>query len=149
MSNITPYTQALYESLTEASPRLHGRVIKNFVQQIQKDKLVSKSEDIVESFKQTISQQSDQIIVNIITTEPLGDISALSTTITAKIHKPVTIKTEVNPEIIGGMIVVIGDYKIDMSVKSRLLKVKTKEDKAKIELPEYVIDTLKIIMKNI
>ncbi len=113
------YAQALYEALSETTPRGHDTVIDNFVRTLKDNGDLGSYEAIIEEYEVYDKQQRGVIDVEV-------------TTATAKINKGVIddlnkivgknaeIIHKQDESIIGGVVIRIDDTLIDGSIKNSL-----------------------------
>lgn len=94
----------------------------NFLGVLVKNRRLSALEDIIEAFQKIIAKRAGRISVSVETADKLS--AAQEKDIKSKIEKAlgtgITIESKVTPEIIGGMIVTIGSYMVDDSVRRKI-----------------------------
>ena len=87
---------------------------------------LSKVNQVINAFKIIMAANRGEVVCEVITAKPLdADTKAkLETTLKSFLTKGQTIllNTKVDPSIIGGMVVSIGDKYVDMSVSSKIKK---------------------------
>jgi F-type H+-transporting ATPase subunit delta len=78
--------------------------------------------EIVEAFEEMVLEHKGFVKTRVITAVPLSDAErkSLVTKLEAKTGKKVTLFTEIDPSIIGGVIVFLGDQIIDRSLRHQL-----------------------------
>jgi F-type H+-transporting ATPase subunit delta len=77
---------------------------------------------IAEQFRQLVEQQEGIARAKAITAVPLSDADrqALSARLRQQTGREVVLETEVDPELLGGVVIQIGDRLVDASTKARL-----------------------------
>ena len=82
--------------------------------------------DVIERFFLALDSESDVIPVRIITSSALDDneMQTIIQNIESKLGKKVSAKNEVDPDIIGGVKLMIGNKVVDGSVSHQLRKIK-------------------------
>lgn len=90
--------------------------------------------EIIESFRKLVADERGMIVAQIVTAQPLTDAerSDLSTQLQARTGKTIELEEKVDPSILGGMIVILGDRIIDGSVRCSLGLLKEKLMKLKV-----------------
>ncbi|MCS6864622.1 MAG: F0F1 ATP synthase subunit delta [Gemmataceae bacterium] len=82
---------------------------------------------IATAYQQILDQRAGRIPVKVTTAVPLSDTERerLITTLRQRLHHEPVLSVRVNPELLGGMIVQVGDTVIDSSVRSRLQSLRS------------------------
>ena len=82
--------------------------------------------NVIERFFLALDSESDVIPVRIITSSALDDneMQTIIQNIESKLGKKVSAKNEVDPDIIGGVKLMIGNKVVDGSVSHQLRKIK-------------------------
>ncbi|MAL27197.1 MAG: F0F1 ATP synthase subunit delta [Croceicoccus sp.] len=95
---------------------------KNFLGVLAKNRRLSSLPDMIRAFATIAAAQRGEVTANVTTAHPLNDtqLSALTQKLTAREGRDVKIRTEVDPSILGGLIVKIGSRQIDSSIRTRL-----------------------------
>lgn len=90
--------------------------------------------EIIESFRKLVADERGMIVARIVTAKPLDDTerSDLSARLQAKTGKTIELDEKVDPSILGGMIVILGDKIIDGSVRCGLGMLKEALMKLKV-----------------
>ena len=83
--------------------------------------------EVAEQFEQLRSEAESTIEAQLITAKPVNDEqqAELAEALSKKMGREVTLRTEVNEELIGGAIIRAGDWVIDGSVKAQLESLAT------------------------
>ena len=106
-------------------------IVKNYINLIIKNKKFFLLNKILEKFNILVNDFNNEIIVQILSAVPLSNdnINNLKKILSQLINKKVTIQYRINKFLIGGIIINIGSYMIDMSLytKLKLLKFMMKE----------------------
>lgn len=94
----------------------------NFLGVLSQNRRLNALEDIIEAFGKILAQRAGRVSVNVETAEKIT--AAQEKDIKSKIEKAlgtsIVVETKVTPEIIGGMIVTIGSYMVDDSVRRKI-----------------------------
>lgn len=80
---------------------------------------------VVESYKELLRQHRGEVAVTVRTAQPLDAklLAEVEKTLLSYTSRKVEIKTEVDPELLGGLVIQIGDRVIDTSLKRQLLQI--------------------------
>ena len=104
---------------------------KNFLALMSENSRLNILEEIIESFRRELSNRRGDVDVYVQTVQKLSVTQAgkLQSSISKSLGRNVTLKTEITPDILGGIVVTVGSYMIDDSVarKLELLKVSLSE----------------------
>ncbi len=89
---------------------------------------------IIEEFRELVAEQRGMVVARVTTVKPLNDgqRSALIERLKSKTGKSVELDEKVDPSILGGMIVILGDQIIDGSVRHHLSLLKEELMKLKV-----------------
>lgn len=86
---------------------------------------------VIASFRKLAARERGEVSAEVTSAEPLSDsnVAALRDALKASLGKDVTLSTQVDPAIIGGLVVKVGSRMIDGSVRTKLnsLKLAMKE----------------------
>ena len=102
------------------------KIVENFILVITKNRRLNIIEDIINAYQNQIIRQKNQINAEIITANKIKqkNIDEISKIIEKNTNKKPVIKTNINPEIIGGIIVRVGSQMFDNSIQTKLQKLK-------------------------
>ena len=108
-----------------------GGLVGNFVRVIAGNRRLFIMSDITASFRKLLAAHRGEISADVTSAEPLSDrhVAALKEALKAAIGKDVDLHANVDPALIGGLIVKVGSRMIDGSLKTKLnsLKLAMKE----------------------
>jgi len=94
----------------------------NFLGVLAQNRRLNALEEIIDAFGKVLAKRAGQVSVNVETAEKIT--AAQEKDIKQKIEKAlgttIAVETKVTPEIIGGMIVTIGSYMVDDSVRRKI-----------------------------
>lgn len=110
-------------AMTGVADYLHlAPLTKNFLGVLAKNRRLSSLPDMIRAFATIAAAQRGEVTANVTTAHPLNDsqLNALTQKLTAREGRDVKIRTEVDPSILGGLIVKIGSRQIDSSIRTRL-----------------------------
>lgn len=117
------YAQALYDSISETRPKDHNRVLDNFVKVLAEYGDVGEYDKIEEAYKE-ISEKGHGIKSVQITTARETDAKAIVRELNEIVGKNPDVRTKIDENIIGGVMVKVDDSLIDASVKNSLNQLK-------------------------
>jgi F-type H+-transporting ATPase subunit delta len=77
---------------------------------------------VIRSFRQLAADHRGEITAEVVTARPLNDdqIGALKQQLRTRAGRDVTIAAEVDPDILGGIVVKLGSQQIDASIRTKL-----------------------------
>ena len=108
-----------------------GGLVANLVKVVAKNRRLFAVPDMITAFGQLIARHRGEVSAEVTSAEPLTDkhLSELKAALKATLGKDVALKTEVDPSLIGGLIVKVGSRMIDGSLRTKLnsLKLAMKE----------------------
>jgi F-type H+-transporting ATPase subunit delta len=98
----------------------------NFVKLLTNNRRLFAVQDIITAFRALAAQERGEVTAEVTSAFALNDeqIAALKETLKASVGKDVTLKSRVDPGIIGGLIVKVGSRMIDSSLKTKLQGMK-------------------------
>jgi F-type H+-transporting ATPase subunit delta len=78
--------------------------------------------DIVKSFRKMLAESRGEAEAIVTTADPMTEALAadLASSLSKVFNKKITLKNEIDKNVLGGLVVQVGNYSIDMSLKSRL-----------------------------
>ena len=128
-----------------------GHILENFFRLINEADRVVLIREINEAFAKLIDEMNGVVVAEVTTAKAINDNEQQQ--ITEKLMKAVggktvSLKHNVDPEILGGMIVQIGSLQIDDSVKSKITRMKEQMKSAKVsalkasEISEVITDKI-------
>jgi len=135
------YARLLWTLLSE-QPKNRTKIIRDFVLFLHTKKADNLWSEILSIFQQIKDQEKNILKITIHSAHPINEIDQLTKKITAKIDQPNTISNIVDPQLIGGQIVYLNNWKIDYCIKS-ILRPKPSD------LPENFPDNYRIILHEI
>ena len=99
--------------------------IRNFLSILAENKRLALLEQIAELFAELRSAQEKTVDINISTAFALDESSEskLVAALKQKLEREIVVNTEVDPSLLGGVLVRAGDVVIDGSIKGRLAKL--------------------------
>lgn len=95
---------------------------RNFIGVLAGNRRLSALPEIVRAFASIAAAQRGEVTAEVTSAHPLSDdqIVQLAQKLKAREGKEVKVKTSVDPEILGGLVVRIGSRQIDSSIRTRL-----------------------------
>jgi F-type H+-transporting ATPase subunit delta len=94
----------------------------NFLQLLVKNRRLFALGDIVAGFRRLAAQSRGELTAEVTAAIPLSDAATqeLVATLKAKTGKDIALRTEIDPSILGGLIVKIGSRMVDSSIRTKL-----------------------------
>lgn len=114
------YAQALYEELDDAPIKKHLQIVHEFADMIRQHRQTKLLSQIIQDFETFASTKEKCLTIRMVSALPLNNLDYVSHALTKNLKQDIEIYNFVKPEIIGGLEIWIGDYKIDLSLKSKL-----------------------------
>lgn len=83
---------------------------------------LSKLSEMIAAFKSIAAAQRGEVTARVTSAHPLSDeqLGALKTKLTAREGRTVMLDSDVDPDLLGGLVVTIGSQRIDASIRTRL-----------------------------
>ena len=97
-------------------------ITKNFLGVLAQNRRLSKLQDVIRAFNQLWAQHRGEITAEVITAHALDDdqISALKGNLRKRMGRDIAVDLNVDPTILGGLVVKIGSQMIDGSIRTKL-----------------------------
>ncbi len=114
------YAQALYDAISETSPKDQDKVLDNFVKILAENGDLAKYEEIEAEFKNIEREAKGIKQVDVTFAHDLESNSKIMDQLNKVVEGKVEFKTTVDESIIGGVVVRVDDTLIDGSVKTQL-----------------------------
>lgn len=94
----------------------------NFIGVLAGNRRLSKLPEMISAFKAIAAGQRGEITATVTSAHPLSDdqIAALKTKLTARQGRTVMLTADVDPDLLGGLVVTLGSERIDASIRTRL-----------------------------
>ncbi len=101
-------------------------LVANFVRLVAKNARLFVLPAIVPAFDEMAAKQRGEIRAEVTSAVPLNkkQLSSLGATLKKQLSKSVTLDTNVDPSLIGGLMVKVGSRMIDTSIKTKLTAMK-------------------------
>ncbi|KAI0432884.1 ATP synthase delta subunit-domain-containing protein [Xylaria sp. FL1042] len=106
-----------------------NETVKNFLATLAENNRLALLKDVVDKFGEIIAASRGEVELVVTSTQPLDNktLSRLESAVSKSQYvgqgKKLKVRNEVNPDILGGLIVEIGDRTIDLSVSSKIAKL--------------------------
>jgi F-type H+-transporting ATPase subunit delta len=99
----------------------------NFVRLLAHNRRLFALPGVIRAFRAMAAAERGEVSAEVTSAQPLSDdqVSALKAALKEKLGKEVTLSAQVNPAILGGLIVRVGSRMIDTSLRTRLMTVKS------------------------
>jgi F-type H+-transporting ATPase subunit delta len=100
---------------------------KNFLGVLAGNRRLSALPDVIRAFSQIAAAHRGEATAEVTSAHPLDDaqLAALTEKLRLREGKDIKLKTNVDPEILGGLVVKIGSQMIDSSIRTRLNSLAT------------------------
>ncbi|KLO16053.1 OSCP, subunit 5 of the stator stalk of mitochondrial F1F0 ATP synthase [Schizopora paradoxa] len=121
--------EALYKAAALKGVKEVSDVTRNLFSVLSENGRLAEAPGVIEGFNELVSQYKGELDVIVTSAAPLPkDVlsrleSSLKQSEVAKAAKVVRVANKVNPSVLGGIVVDIGDKTIDLSVSSRVNKL--------------------------
>lgn len=99
----------------------------NFIKLVASNRRLFAIGDIIKAFRAMVARHKGEVAASVTVAEPLSDehLSALKGALNSVTGKDVDLKVEVDPSIIGGLVVKLGSRMVDSSLRTKLHSIKT------------------------
>ncbi|RYO94217.1 hypothetical protein DL764_007875 [Monosporascus ibericus] len=119
---------AIVAELQKALGGAANETVKNFLATLAENNRLGVLRGVVDKFAEIISASRGEVELVVTSAQQLDNrtLNRLETAVSKSQYsqgKKLKVRNEVNPEIIGGLVVEIGDRTIDLSVSSKLAKM--------------------------
>ncbi len=100
---------------------------KKFVGTLANNRRLGALGDMIRAFQTIAASQRGEVTADVTTAHPLSDdqLAKLKDKLTARQGRTVKINTNVDPDILGGLVVTLGSEQIDSSIRTRLNSLAT------------------------
>jgi F-type H+-transporting ATPase subunit delta len=104
-----------------------GGLTANFLKLVAANRRLFVVQDIIKVYRSLAAKARGEITADVTSAFALNDeqIATLKETLKASVGKDVTLRSHVDPSILGGLIVKVGSRMIDSSLKTKLQGMKT------------------------
>jgi F-type H+-transporting ATPase subunit delta len=94
----------------------------NFLGVIAGNRRLAKLTDMIAAFKAIAAAQRGEVTATVTSAHPLSaeQLASLKTKLTAREGRTVMLVADVDPDLLGGLVVTIGSQRIDASIRTRL-----------------------------
>ena len=94
----------------------------NFLGVLASNRRLSKLTDMIRAFKTIAAAQRGEVSATVTSAHPLTDeqLATLKNKLTAREGRTVMLEADVDPDLLGGLVVTIGSQRIDASIRTRL-----------------------------
>lgn len=100
----------------------------NFFKLLARNRRLFAAQDIIRSFKALASEARGEVQAEVTSAIALNNaqLDELRTTLKASVGKDVILETKVDPSLLGGLVVKIGNRMVDSSLKTKIATLKTR-----------------------
>ena len=97
-------------------------ITANFLGVLAKNGRKRELRSVIRSFRRLAAEHRGETTADVITARPLKDdqVAALKAQLRARAGRDVNLETQVDPEILGGIVVKLGSQMIDASIRTKL-----------------------------
>ncbi|KAK4162286.1 Mob1/phocein [Cladorrhinum sp. PSN259] len=126
---LSPADKSAIVAELQKSSGAAGETVKNFLATLAENNRLSLLPGVCSKFAELISASRGEVEMIVTSAQPLDNktLSRLESAVSKSAYvgtgKKLTVKNTVNPDIIGGLVVEVGDRTIDLSVSSKLAKM--------------------------
>ena len=98
------------------------KLTTNFLGVLAQNRRLSHLSAVIRAFSAIAAAQRGEVTAEVASAHPLSDeqLTALEAKLKAREGRTVKIKTSVDPDLLGGLVVTIGSRRIDSSIRTRL-----------------------------
>jgi len=99
----------------------------NFIKLVAANRRLFAVRGIIKAFRALVAAHKGEVSASVTAAEPLSDknLAALKGALNAVTGKDVDLKVDVDPAIIGGLVVKLGSRMVDSSIRTKLNSIKT------------------------
>jgi F-type H+-transporting ATPase subunit delta len=99
-----------------------SQLTTNFLGVLAENRRLSALRSMISAFKSIAAAQRGEISATVTSAHPLSDeqLGRLKEKLTARQGRTVMLSSEVDPDLLGGLVVTIGSQRIDASIRTRL-----------------------------
>lgn len=127
LSNPTIPRNQVEEVLTAIASKLKlQKLTVNFLRLLAQKQRANLIKEIIQHFEELVREKNNQLRVDVTARTPLNkkSLNKLEETLAEKTGKKILLNVNIDEDIIGGIIVNYGSYKLDFSLKSKLNELK-------------------------
>jgi len=113
------YAQALYQATAGAKPEERDEIVQHFIELLARQNKLSQINSIIAEFSDYANEQQGVVPVEAITARELPRVrqEMIETQLEKVLQSSVAVRFEIDPTILGGIIIKVSDTIIDGSVK--------------------------------
>jgi F-type H+-transporting ATPase subunit delta len=114
--------QASAAALGAADAMQLDGITRNFLGVLAKNRRLGALEQVIRAFDALAAQHRGEVTAEVTSAQPLSDdqVSALKAKLKAGLGRDVAVDLQVDPEILGGLVVKVGSRQIDSSIRTKL-----------------------------
>ena len=122
---ISAENQATALTALLAKAKISG-LTANFLKLIARNRRLFATADMFKSFRALVARERGEVSTDVVSAHPLSaeQMNALQDALKAQVGKDVQIKTRVDPNLLGGVVVKVGSRMIDSSLRTKLNNLK-------------------------
>jgi F-type H+-transporting ATPase subunit delta len=121
----TILAKAVFRSLAEKNKEEMQKVVDNFIKYLQEHRLMPLLPKVIKYLEVLNNQATDTIGVTVTTSNQLTDVflKKLTVTMKARLGKEVVVSSQLDQDLIGGLLLRYDDKMIDASIKNQVNKL--------------------------
>ena len=123
MITVEQYAQALHQAIEETNPKDHDKVLDNFVKILSENGDIGKYSDIEKEYERLQDKARGIEEVTVTTAQEMQHAKQLIGELNELAGRKLRINHEIDPNLIGGMVIRAGDTLIDASIKRELAEL--------------------------
>ena len=99
-----------------------GRAVRNFVGVVAQNRRLFALRDMTLAFARLLADYRGEVVARVASAYPLDErqVAAIRAELAAGLKNEVSIETEIDPELLGGLVVRVGSRMIDSSIRTKL-----------------------------
>ena len=103
-----------------------GGLVTNFIGVVAENRRLFALRDMIRGFLALLAEHRGEVVARVTSARPLaeGQLATVRAELAAAMHTEVSIETEVEPELLGGLVVRVGSRMIDSSIRTKLQNLK-------------------------
>lgn len=99
-----------------------GQTVRNFVGLVAQNRRLFALRDMTLAFARLLADHRGEVVARVASAHPLDErqVAAIRAELAAALKNEVSVETEVEPELLGGLVVRVGSRMIDSSIRTKL-----------------------------
>lgn len=99
-----------------------GRTVRNFVGVVAQNRRLFALRDMTRGFARLLAEHRGEVVARVASAHPLDErqVAAIRAELAAALKNEVSVETELDPGLLGGLVVRVGSRMIDSSIRTKL-----------------------------